>query len=572
MLACLFAGEAQSFNRSAHVELFKKSVQYLSDCGLTDAFDFYTGSNPAGIDIRWLADNEDEIMWVDVHSTTEPDEMASEYLIRESHAYCWNDSLERLTDPQDIESCKDCIRSVVSQFPEIALPRPGQETVFFPSRGTTRSRYDFSWEIPLSFIVGLADSFCDSLGTRYGVRAENSLRTKVHVHSSKFKSMEYLNYAIRDWNDSDCESSLRWLARICNYDPDHTQTAFKSYDYLTEDWVSQDMDGDHDIDYYDSQVWNQNLLSYGMYYVLFSDLADTRIPTVASDSIPVHMQDIMDSHSDLMNQRATYSATLWPLVNDMNDYFNGNALKAVDTLLPRIVKATAGLLADFYYNVADSTHPEFVLIDVEGIPRSAKVPVHYSQARGNAACQGVDSLSGEHFKYYKIPVSFSLDVEPYVGCDSVLGYRFDHMAVCDGETTYERAERSITVQRATTIHLVYSRDWNRTDAVEDGLKQMKNQQFAGLGCGPPRAFFLSQNRPNPAANSTTILYALPASSRVKLEIYGVNGRMAASIADRDEQAGHHSARMDISGLANGFYFCRLEAGQYVGVSKMIVLK
>ena len=565
-------GESQAYNRYAHVELFNKSVDYLQDCGLNDVYEFYTGNNPDSIDIRDLADQEDEIMWVDVHSTTEPDEDAAQFLINRSYAYCWNDSLEKLQDPGDIESCKDCIRAVVDQFPGIALPRAGQETVYFPSRGTLRSRYDFFWEVPLSLIVGLVDPLCDSLGTRYGVLAENSLRTKVQVHDAKFKSMEYLNYAIRTWNDSECESSLRWLTRICNYDPHHTSTVFKSYDYLTEDWVSQDMDGDLDIDYDDAEIWNQNLLNYGIYYVLFCNLADPRMPAVPAGSIGVHQENLLDWHSTLMNERASYSATLWPLVDELNDYFNGNAESAVDTLLPKIVKATALLLAQFYYSVIDSAHPEFVVVDVEGIPRTKRVPIHYWHNYSHLALIDTDSLSGEHFKYYDISNSFGMEVEECVGCDTTMGYRFSHMIVSDGDTTYNLVEPTLTVDRATTVHLVYTPHWNVVDEFEADSEPQQHQQFSSHNRGTPEVFSLSQNYPNPVSKSTIIRYALPRDCYVKLEVYNTAGQKVMVLVDEKQQAGYRSADLDAEMLPAGIYFYRLYAGNYRVSKGMIVVK
>jgi len=565
-------GKAQSYNRYAHVELFKKSVDYLQESGLNDVYEFYTGDNPASIDIRDLADQEDEIMWVDVHSTTEPDEDAAQFLINESYAYCWNDSLEKLQDPGDIESCKDCIRAVVDQFPSIALPRAGQETVYFPTRGTFRSRYDFCWEVPLSLIVGLVDPLCDSLGTRYGVLAENSLRTKVQVHDAKVKSMEYLNYGIRAWNDSDCESSLRWLTRICNYDAHHTMTVFKSYDYLTEDWVSQDMDGDLDVDYDDAEIWNQNLLRYGIYYMLFCNLADSRLPAVVAESIGVHHANLLDWHSTLMDERASYSATLWPLVDELNDYFNGNATSAIDTLLPRIVKATAVLLAQFYYNAVDSTHPEFVVVDVEGIPKTRRVPIHYWHNNANTAGISTDSLSGEHFKYYDISNSFGMEVEECVGCDTTMGYRFSHMVVCDGDTTYILVEPALTVDRATTVHVVYTPHWNVVDEFEVDSEPQKHQQSSSHNRGTPEVFSLSQNYPNPATSSTTIQYALPNDSHVKLEVYNTAGQKVMTVVDEEQKAGYRSTDLTTERLSAGVYFYRLKAGDHQSTRKMTVLK
>ncbi len=575
VLATALAGaarESAAYNRAAHVELFSKSLLYLDQSGLSEVYDFYTGKNPDSVDVRILADAEDEIMWVDAHSTTEPDEDAANYLIDKAFPYCWNDTLERLADPGDIEACKDCIRAVVDQYPSIALPRAGQETTYYPSRGSARSRYDFRWEVPLSFIIGLVDSACDRLGERYGVLAENSLRSAIQVHTAKFKSMEYLNYAIRSWNDSDCEAALRWLVRIVNYDPHHSMTPFKTHDYLTEDWVSVDMDGDLDVDYQDSEAWNRQQLNYGIFYLFFCDLADGRIPSVPPGSIALDSVDILDWHSLAMHERAAYSASLWSMVDELMDYFNGNAVHAIDELLPEAVTATAKLLTCFHERVVAQSHREFALICVEGIPKNVKAPLEYTLNYGDRARVTVDSLRGEHFRYYGIPVSFGIRAEDCVACDTTVGYRFDRMLVCDGSTTSESRERALTVERATTVHLIYTPFRERMDEVRGFDGQRGNEQIDVSGRFSPGPLILSEPVPNPAHGTVVIDYSLSSECHVSLELYNAAGQKVMTVLDLREKPGQKRMTLNTEGFEPGVYFCALRAGGSRCARKIVLLK
>jgi len=573
-LTALPLAESEAFNRYAHVELFKKSVAHLKDFGLTEVHGFYTGNNSDSVDITVLADAEDEIMWVDIHSTTEPDDNAADYLIDNAHPYCWNDSLERLEDQEDIEACKDCVRAIVDQFSDIALPRPGQETVYFPSRGAARSRYDFRWELPLSFLVGLVNPECDLLATRYGVLAQNSLRAEITIHSAKFKSLEYLNYAIGAWKDYDCETSLRWLTRITNYDPHHSMTSFKSYDYLTEDWVSVDMDGDMDVDYEDAQAWGRELLNYAMYYqFLFCDLVDGRLGLAEPGSVAVDSGDIIEHHSFLMNQRATYSASLWPQLDELIDYFNGNARDAVDELLPRIVTSTADLLADFFYNVVSADHPEFLLVCVEGVPRDLEVVVRCELDLGDRAFGFEDRIRGEHFKYYEIPVSAGITAENCAGCDTVMGYRFDRMVICDGISSRESHELTHVAERAATVHLIYTPYWKDIDASpEPAGDTPRNGQALEAFTPGSSGLALSQNTPNPARNETRIIYSLSRPEPVRLKLYSTAGELVRTLVQENQSAGNHSVTLDTSGLPAGVYFYRLEASGTPRTKKLFILR
>jgi len=72
--------------------------------------------------------------------------------------------------------------------------------------------------------------------------------------------------------------------------------------------------------------------------------------------------------------------------------------------------------------------------------------------------------------------------------------------------------------------------------------------------------------------NTTISFALPTVSRVKLAIYNLNGKLVHTLADGEMSAGYHHLNFDASGLAAGVYFYRLDAGAYSAARKMILQK
>ena len=83
-----------------------------------------------------------------------------------------------------------------------------------------------------------------------------------------------------------------------------------------------------------------------------------------------------------------------------------------------------------------------------------------------------------------------------------------------------------------------------------------------LGSGELAAsdFALEQNAPNPAsltAGSTGIRFALPAATVVRLALYDATGREIAVLSEGMRDAGVHSVRLPLSGLAPGMYFYRL---------------
>jgi hypothetical protein len=88
----------------------------------------------------------------------------------------------------------------------------------------------------------------------------------------------------------------------------------------------------------------------------------------------------------------------------------------------------------------------------------------------------------------------------------------------------------------------------------------------------PTEFSMSQNYPNPFNPSTTISYGLPNASNVSLKIYNILGEQVASLVNNVMPAGYHTVTFDASKLASGMYIYRIEAGSFVQVKKMMMLK
>ncbi len=92
------------------------------------------------------------------------------------------------------------------------------------------------------------------------------------------------------------------------------------------------------------------------------------------------------------------------------------------------------------------------------------------------------------------------------------------------------------------------------------------------GAGLPKEFALKQNYPNPFNAITEIKYTLPKGCYVGLEVYNVLGQKVACLVDRKQKAGYKTARWDAGSLSSGVYFYRLQAGDFVQMRKMVLLK
>jgi len=88
----------------------------------------------------------------------------------------------------------------------------------------------------------------------------------------------------------------------------------------------------------------------------------------------------------------------------------------------------------------------------------------------------------------------------------------------------------------------------------------------------PTEFMLGQNYPNPFNPATTISYALPKDSHVKLTVFDVLGRQVSVLIDRAQTAGQHKLSFDAARLPSGLYFYRIDAGVFRQTRRMLLLK
>ncbi len=88
----------------------------------------------------------------------------------------------------------------------------------------------------------------------------------------------------------------------------------------------------------------------------------------------------------------------------------------------------------------------------------------------------------------------------------------------------------------------------------------------------PQDFELPQNYPNPFNPVTEVKYSLPRNCWVRLEIYNILGQKVATLVDGKQRTGYKTVRWDAGSLSSGIYFYRLQAGDFVQIKKMVLIK
>lgn len=113
-------------------------------------------------------------------------------------------------------------------------------------------------------------------------------------------------------------------------------------------------------------------------------------------------------------------------------------------------------------------------------------------------------------------------------------------------------------------------------ALNDGMIGV--QLGSGTQGLAPRRFVLSGAVPNPFNPSTVIRYELPEASQVRLEVYSAVGqRLRVLVAGERAAAGVFSVEWDGRDdcgrpVSSGVYLCRLQAGQFRDVRKMVPVR
>ena len=134
--------------------------------------------------------------------------------------------------------------------------------------------------------------------------------------------------------------------------------------------------------------------------------------------------------------------------------------------------------------------------------------------------------------------------------------------------SFDAATRTISGTPMAEAEPVY------TYAVTDANGASATMQIQTL----PAVFALANNYPNPFNPVTTINYALPEATDVKLTVYNVVGQPVRTLVAEHQNAGRYVVEWDATNdsghsLSSGMYFYRLQAGgEFHAVKKMLLLK
>ena len=102
-------------------------------------------------------------------------------------------------------------------------------------------------------------------------------------------------------------------------------------------------------------------------------------------------------------------------------------------------------------------------------------------------------------------------------------------------------------------------------------------RIEGVEVETRKAYRLSQNYPNPFNPETTITYDVAKDGNVRVCVYALTGQHIRTLVDGEHSAGRYSMTWDGTddtgqAVATGVYLCRMEAGDYSAVRKVLLMR
>ena len=93
----------------------------------------------------------------------------------------------------------------------------------------------------------------------------------------------------------------------------------------------------------------------------------------------------------------------------------------------------------------------------------------------------------------------------------------------------------------------------------------------------PESYILFQNHPNPFNPETSISYQIPEAAQVEIKIFNTMGQNIKTLISQKQNAGYYLVHWDGNDsngnkVVSGIYMYRIEAGDFICIKKMTLMK
>jgi len=314
------------------------------------------------------------------------------------------------------------------------------------------------------------------------------------------------------------------------------------------DWINFQADGAHalvsDEDGHHVQIWGMGDLTFGSVYQSHT-LADLDL----SDGDLVSVDGHLKRTDDMGNNSAYVFLSFWS--EEYTTMLGFETSAHMDMTMP------AG---DWYQFMAHATvpegavhmnagveylNPDMVSVDADGLPVASvhadNIHVMNPIPPQTALMPTLGDIAEEAMMDLVTNLTVHWDVHSYDGWDA---------------TTSANGPFHFTV--------------DMSDYVSEYLSTVEENNL-------PDVFALHNNYPNPFNPVTNITYDVPEVADVKLEIFNVMGQKVRTLASGSHEPGRYrilwNATNDFGeGLSSGMYIYKIQAGDFISVKKLVLMK
>jgi 5-hydroxyisourate hydrolase-like protein (transthyretin family) len=175
----------------------------------------------------------------------------------------------------------------------------------------------------------------------------------------------------------------------------------------------------------------------------------------------------------------------------------------------------------------------------------------------------------------KLTVANVSETNPATNVEVILSKKSSSLTFNKETQSIETIEAKAEVEASFTFDVNRNAPINKKDTIDfiiaspDGIMMTKLFIFSYTG---PKDFKLEQNFPNPFNPATKIQYQLPQDAKVTLKVYDILGSEVVTLVNEEQEAGYKEVQFTGSNIASGMYVYRLQAGEYISVKKMLMIK
>ncbi|PIP77497.1 MAG: hypothetical protein COW85_08600, partial [Ignavibacteria bacterium CG22_combo_CG10-13_8_21_14_all_37_15] len=213
----------------------------------------------------------------------------------------------------------------------------------------------------------------------------------------------------------------------------------------------------------------------------------------------------------------------------------------------------ATVLTDIDGDTRHLTFP-YMGADESNTPLPVELTSFTASAKGNVVVLSWQTATEKNSSYFEVQRKSEKNDWVSVGKVSASG------------TTTERVKYSFTEKNVNGTAALYRLKMVDLDGSSSYSKEVE------VKVDVPVNFELSQNYPNPFNPSTTIKYAVPVDSKVRLDIYSTLGELVVTLVNDLQTTGNYTVSFDASRFASGTYIYRLTANSTVITKKMLLIK